>query len=296
MKLRVVLALFGLSALFLLPAVYAQEGMEEKTEAPKGPQMDEVSKKLLENWDKSTYHLGRRGVKTASCKVKFTMSQMGQETTVDLTYKWDGEKSQIVCDNAMWAARLTQGGFQERFDSEFKRETLADQLGTAKCTAKATETGHVITVEGKTKAGVKSFTFDADGVLKQLVVETTGQMGPQKMTMELTFTKVDGKYLLTGQNGEMSTQMGAMGMVTKFTYTQVGDYQVKSHQATNVSMGGTPMGSHTMDYSEWKLNDVVQTPPAKEPAKTEKDDDDEDDDDEDDDDEDDDDEDDDDDD
>jgi len=266
MKLRVVLALCGLSALFLLPAVYAQEGMEEKTEAPKeapkGAQIDEVSKKLLDNWDKSTYHLGRRGVKTASCKVKFKMSQMGQETTVDLSYKWDGEKGQIVCDDAMWAARLTQGGFQERFDGEFKPDTLADQLGTAKCTAKATETGHIITVEGKTKAGFKSFTFDADGVLKQLVVDTMGQMGPQKMTMQLTFTQVDGKYLLTGQNGEMSTQMGAMGLVTKFTYTQVGDYQVKSKQATNVSMGGTPMGSHTMEFTDWKLNDVVQTPPT----------------------------------
>jgi len=266
MKLRVVLALCGLSALFLLPAVYAQEGMEEKTEAPKeapkSPQIDEMSKKLLENWDKSTYHLGRRGVKTASCKVKFNMSQMGQETTVNLTYKWDGEKGHVVCDDAMWAARLTQGGFQERFDAEFKRDTLVDQLGTAKCTAKATETGHIITVEGKTKAGFKSFTFDTDGVLKQLVVETTGQMGPQKMTMKLTFTQVDGKYLLAGQKGEMSTQMGAMGLVTKFTYTQVGDYQVKSKQVTNVSMGGTPMGSHTMDFTEWKLNDVVQTPLA----------------------------------
>ncbi|MHC4135601.1 MAG: hypothetical protein ACYS0K_11515 [Planctomycetota bacterium] len=265
MKLRVVLALCGLSALLLLPAVYAQE-----EEQPKGPQMDEISKRLLENWDKSTYHLGRLGVKKASCKVKFKMSRMGQETTFNLTYKWDGEKGEIEWDNPQMGAMFSEGGrFQERFDSDFKRETLPAQFGTAKCTAKATEEGHVVTVDGKTKAGFKSLTFDKDGVLTQLVMETPGQMGGmQKIAMKLTYTKVDGKYLLESQNGEMEGGMGKMGLVIKFTYAKVGDYQVKQRQVTNVSMGGTPMGSHTMEYTDWKLSDDVDAAPK--PAEPER--------------------------
>ena len=263
MKLRDVLALCGLSALLLLPAAYAQE---ETKEQPKGPQIDEMSKKLLENWEKSTYHLGRLGVKKASCKVKFTMSQMGQDMAANFTYKWDGEKGKIEWDNPQMGAMFARGGFQERFDSEFKKESLTDQFGTAKCTAKATETGHVLTVEGKTKAGFKSFTFDKDGVLKQVTMESAGQMGPQNVTMKFVYTKVDGKYLVSSQDGEVDGGMGKMSLAFSFTYTKVGDYQVKQKQVTNVSMGGAPMGAHTMVFSDWKINDAVDAAPAKEPV------------------------------
>lgn len=271
MKLRVVLALCGL--VFLLPAVCAQE--EAKKEQPKkGPQLDEVSKKLLSNWDKSIYHLGRLGVKKASCKVKFTMSQMGQEMGANFTYTWDGQKGKLEWDNPQMGAMVGRGGFQERFDGEFKNEPFEKQLGTAKCTAKATESGgHVVTVEGKTKSGVKSFTFDKDGVLTQLVMEIQGQMGGmQKMTMKLTYTVVDGKYLVSGQTGEMEGGMGKMGLDIKFTYTQVGGFHVKLKQVTNVSMGGAPMGAHTMLFSDWKLNeDVGATKPKPvEPVEPEK--------------------------
>jgi len=265
MKLRVVLALCGLSALLLFPAVYAQDETKEAPK-PKGPQMDELSKKLLENWERSTYHLGRLGVKKASCKVKFTMSQMGEEMAANFTYKWDGEKGKIEWDNPQMGAMFGPGGFQERFDSDFKRVPLAEQFGTAKCTAKTTETGHVITVDGKTKSGFKSFTFDKDGVLTQVSMETTGQMGPQKVTMNLAYTKVDGKYLVTSQNGEADGGMGKMNLVFKFTYTKVGDYQVKQKQITNISTGGAPRGSHTMVFSDWKINDAVGAAPGTKPV------------------------------
>jgi hypothetical protein len=271
MKLRVVLALCGLSALFLLPAVYAQEGMEEKKEAPKGPQLDEMSKKLLGNWEKSTYHLGRLGVKKASCKAKFTMNQMGQEMGSNLTYKWDGKSGKMEWDNPQMGAMFAQGGFQERFDADFKNESFETQLGTAKCTAQATETGHVVTVDGKTKSGAKSFTFDKDGVLTQLVMEIPGRMGgTQKLSMKLAYTKVAGKYLVTSQTGEMDSGMGMMGLVIKFTYAEVGGYQVKQKQVTNVSMGGNPMGSHILEFSDWKFNEAVDAPPAKKPAESDK--------------------------
>lgn len=268
MKPYVVLALCGL--LLLLPSVYAQEAKEDKKEAPKGAQMDEVSKKLLENFEKSTYHLGRLGVKKASCKVKFMMNQMGQEMVVNLTYKWDGEKGKLEWDNPQMGAMFARGGFQDRFDSDFKQESFEKQLAGAKCTAKATETGHVVTVEGKTKAGFKSFTFDKDGVLTQLRMDTQGQMGPQKMTMKLFYTKVDGKYLPSSQKGEMEGGMGKMGLDIKFTYTKVGDYHVKQRQVTNVSMGGAPMGAHTMEFSDWKFNDDVDAPAETKPAEPEK--------------------------
>jgi hypothetical protein len=264
MKLRVVLALCGLVVLF--PAIHAQE---EKKEAPKkGPQLDETSKKLLSNWDKCVYHLGRQGVKKASCKVKFTMSQMGQETVVNFNYKWDGTKGTLECDNPQMAAMIAQGGVQAQFDSEFRDEPFEKQLGTAKCTATATETGHVIKIEGKTKAGFKSITFDKEGVLTDVALDRQGQMGQQRMKMKFAYTKLDGKYLVSAQTGEMGGGMGQMSLDIKFTYAKVGDYQVKQKQVTNILMGGARMGGHTMEFSDWKLNDDVDGAKPAEPEKT----------------------------
>lgn len=263
MKLRVVLALCGLVVLF--PAIHAQE---EKKEAPKkGPQLDETSKKLLSNWDKCVYHVGRQGVKKASCKVKFTMSQMGQDTVVNFNYKWDGTKGTVECDNPQMGAMITQGGVQAQFDSEFRDEPFEKQLGTAKCTATATETGHVIKIEGKTKAGLQSFTFDKDGVFTGMATNRQGPMGPQKMKMKFTYTKVDGKYLVAAQTGEMEGGRGKVSLDIKFTYAKVGDYHVKQKQVTNILMGGARMGGHTMEFSDWKLNDDVDAPKPTEPGK-----------------------------
>jgi hypothetical protein len=250
------MVLIGVSALLWLPAALAQEAEKEK---PKGPQMDELSQKLVESWEKSRYHLGRLGVKKASCKAQFKMSRMGQETTVNFTYKWDGAKGEIEWENPQMGAMLSQQGrFQESFDEEFRLDSFKKSLGTAKCTAKATEEGSVITVEGKTKAGYKSLTFDKHGVLTQIAMEVEGQMGPQKISFKLSYTKVDGKYLRSGQEGEVETAMGRMAMSGKLTYAKVGDYQVKQKLATEISMGGTPMGAHSMTFSDWKFNDDVK--------------------------------------
>lgn len=267
MKLRVVLALCGLSA-FLL---FAQE---EQKEAPRGPQLDEMSKQLLTSWEKHTYHLGRLGVKKASCKVKVSMTHQMGAMEANLTYKWDGQKGTVSWDNPQMGAMLDQGGrISQALDGDFKHEPFEQRLSTAKCVAQATETGHVVTVEGKTKMGFKSLTFDKDGVLVGLSLEMASQMGSQKVKVKPAYTKVDGKYLVSSQRMDIESGMGQMDMANEYTYTKVGNYHVKQKQTSSMTMAGAQVFSRTMVFSDWKLNEAVDAPPqAKNPAGSEEDD------------------------
>ena len=100
----VVAALLGA---FLLPlAVFAQEdalpgspktpAKPEKPaeEKPGAPEMDAISKKLVEGREESLYHLGRAGVKKATCVVSaiWTETTSGQEMKAKATYEWDDVK------------------------------------------------------------------------------------------------------------------------------------------------------------------------------------------------------------
>jgi len=262
MKLRVCLVL----ALLALPAALAQDAEEKKTE---GPQMDEVSKKLLENWQKSEYHLGRAGVKKASCKAKFSMTRGMQAATLNITYKWDGEKSALEYDNPQMGTAMNRGGgIARQFEERFKSEGLMKSFGSAKLTAKESEQGTVIAIEGKAKGGITSFTFNKDGVVTEMTADTPSQMGgttPVKITP--TYEKVDGMYFRTGQTVEAEVPgMGKVLSTTKITYVKVGSFRPVHKSETSTTAGGMPAGSRSFEYSDWKFNDDVDKKEESGPA------------------------------
>ncbi|MHC4931759.1 MAG: hypothetical protein ACYTGV_06170 [Planctomycetota bacterium] len=262
MKLRACLFL----ALFALPAALAQDAEEKKTE---GPQMDAISKKLLEDWRKSEYHLGRAGVKKASCTTKLNMTRGEQSMSLSITYKWDGDKSTLDFDNPQMGAAMNQGGGMARqFEERFKSEDLMKSFGSAKLTAKESEQGTVVAVTGKAKGGITSFTFNKEGVVTEMTADTPSRMGgtvPVKITP--TYEKVDGMYFRTGQTVEAEVPgMGKIISTTKITYVKVGSFRPVKKSETSTTAGGMPAGSRSFEYSDWKFNEEVDKKEESKPA------------------------------
>ena len=97
--------------------VFAQEEKKEEKADPKPApkvkpvELDELSKKILEAWDKKAYSMSRAGVKKASCTMKATLDDGGMEMKGSAPYKWDGEKGTLEWDNAQLGATLAQRGW-----------------------------------------------------------------------------------------------------------------------------------------------------------------------------------------
>jgi hypothetical protein len=253
-------------ALLALPAALAQDTEEKKAEVA---QMDELSKKVLENWRKSEYHLGREGVKKASCKAKLNVSANMQSMSSNLTYEWDGEKSTLEFENSQLQMRMRGGaGVKRQFEEWLKSEELAKSFGAAKLTAKESEAETVITVVREEKTGIKSLTFNGEGVMSQAILGAPdGMGGTTDVTIEFTFEKVDGKYFRTGQKFEREVLgRGTAVSTTKTTYAKAGAFRPVQKSEMSTTLGGMTVQSMSLELSDWKFDDDVDKMEESGPA------------------------------
>ncbi|MHC4470979.1 MAG: hypothetical protein ACYTDY_09485 [Planctomycetota bacterium] len=235
---------------------------DEKKEKPKAPEMDDLSRKTLETYRKIAYHPGLAGVKKASFAIEVKIdSPMGAQQTKG-TYKWDGQKGSLEWDDAGMGAMLGQRGIdKEQFDSDFDENAHLTMLAGAKLTAKQKDDGKIlVTVEGKTKANIKSFLFGKNGLVEQLVVSADTGMGTkQDLTMHFAYRKEGDKHLETGQSFEL--EMGGMGKMSvkrEKTYEKVSGFWLLKKIVSQTKMGEQAMGGMTLELTEWKLNDDVK--------------------------------------
>jgi hypothetical protein len=239
-----------------------EKKQDEKKEKPKVPEMDDLSRKTLETYRKIVYHPGLAGVKKASFTIKVKIdSPMGAQQTKG-TYKWDGKKGSLEWDNAGMSAMLGQRGIdKEEFDGDFDVDAHLTTLAGAKLTAKQKDDGKIlVTVEGKTKANIKSFLFAKIGLVEQMVVSADTGMGTkQDLTMHFVYRKEGDKHLETGQSFEI--EMGGMGKMSvkrEKTYEKVSGFWLRKKVVSQTKMGERAMGGMTLELTEWKLNDDVK--------------------------------------
>ena len=246
---------FGLIACAFTALAWAQE---EATE----PEWDAASKKLLNEWEAKTYHLGRAGVEKATCTIEVSLQgPMTGPMSMNGTYKWDGEKSSLEWDNSQMASMLQGQGFSEdMLEEHFKEGANLDVFGKCKLTAESTDDGTKISVEGENKSHLTAMYFDANGTMTKADAMVDPGMG-QKMPMTIAFeyAQVDGKCYPKTWTVEMEIpQMGKVVDKTEITTEKVGEYWVTTKQHSTSNMGGQPMGTRTITIKDWKFNDDVE--------------------------------------
>lgn len=246
---------FGLIACAFTALAWAEE---EATE----PDWDATSRKLLDDWEAKTYHLGRAGVEKASCTVDFSVQHpMAGTMAMTGTYKWDGEKGTLNWDNDQLAGRMKQAGISEDMLTEhFKENVHLAKFGKCKLTAESAEDGTKINIEGENDRHLTALYFDGNGKLTKAAGSFdpgTGQQVPLTITFE--YGEVDGKLYQKVTNAELEIPgMGKVFSKTEITTEKLGDYWVTTKVQTTNTMNGQPAGSSTVTIKDWKFNDDVE--------------------------------------
>ena len=81
----------------------------------------------------------------------------------------------------------------------------------------------------------------------------------------MDFEKLEnGKYVNTGWSFTAQSGMGAYSEQTKLTIDKVGEWYVLSKVDSEGSMGGQPMVTKTLRFTDWKFNDDVDKVEKKE--------------------------------
>lgn len=235
----------------------AEDKKPVEADDKKSVEMDELSKKLFDDWSKKEHNAGRAGAKKASFKIKATGKTPRGDMASTGNYAWDaaaeGDKGKLSWDNAMGEALGQQGWSVDTLNANFDPNPWLDGLKGSKLTATAGETGTNITVEGKNKGGITGFTFDKDGVLKEMRFSLEMMPGQNaKAVLKFTYKKEGDRYLAT----EWDMQLPDMQFksVTKLTYVKVADkYQLWQKAVQTASMGGMEMGATTLEFTEHKV-------------------------------------------
>ena len=242
------LALAMLAALVL--------GQEEKKEEakPKPVELDELSKKLLDDWDKKVYSASKAGVKKASCTIKATVGAMKGSAP----YKWDGKKGSLAWDNAQLGATLAQQGWSvQAINERMKAEPYRKAFEGCKLTAKAEEDQTRIKIEGH--KNITEYVFTKEGVFKGLTLEMANPMGGKtKLVLDMPQKKEGDHYVEAGWTLQVDTPMGKFMDKTTVTYGKVGDFLVITKAVSEQTMGGNPSGSKVIEFTDWKFNDDVK--------------------------------------
>ena len=81
---------------------------------------------------------------------------------------------------------------------------------------------------------------------------------PQQIAFAMTFEKLEnGKYVNTGWSFTAQSAMGAYSENTKMTIEKKGDYYVLAAVDSTGTMGGEPMITKKLRFTDWKFNDEV---------------------------------------
>jgi len=246
---------FGLIACAFTALAWAEE---EATE----PEWDATSRKLLDDWETKTYHLGRAGVEKATCNVEFSaQNQMAGTMAMSGTYQWDGDKGTMKWDNGQLAAMLKNRGVSDdMFTDNFRENVYLAKYGKCKLTAESADDGTKINIEGDNAQHLTALYFDGNGKLTKAEASVDPGMGQQvPLTITFEYGDVDGKFFQKATKAELEIPgMGKVLSKTEITTEKLGDYWVMTKLQTTTTMNGQPAGTSTITIKDWKFNDDVE--------------------------------------
>jgi len=217
-------------------------------------QMDELSQKLLEGWEKAAYQLGRAGVKTYWVEIEAKITGMTGTMASRGTYYWNGKRGKLTWDRPAVGTQLAlQGWTAARFDEEMVPDFRSKTLAGCKLTAKREPKTTVVTIAGKNKPAWKQLVFDKDGVLLQLVIDGPTPQGRIKKCINYVWRKVGTRYLAHKWTFEMKMAMSALKGEGSATYAKAGKYFVVTRHQERVTLKGKPWSTVDLVFSSHQL-------------------------------------------
>jgi hypothetical protein len=217
-------------------------------------QMDDLSRKLLEGWEKAAYQLGRAGVKTCWLEIDAKITGMTGTMATRGTYYWNGKRGKLKWDRPAVGTQLAlQGWTAARFDEEMRPDFRSKVLAGCKLTAKREAKTTVVTVAGKNAPAWKKLVFDKNGVLQKLVIDGPTPQGRIKKGITYVWRKMGARYVAHKWTFDMKVAMSALEGEGDATYAKVGKYVVMTRYREKITHKGKPWSSVDLAFSSHQL-------------------------------------------
>jgi len=232
---------------------------------PRLPEMDDLARRTMAEWDAKEYHLGRAGVKRATCAVDVTLpSYLGVGRTVKGAFRWDGVQASTRwpddgLDDEAWG-ETDWGGEADRGDlglSDWCETWRIDpwwkgqRFRKAKMRGRRGDEGGVV-VEFTNSDEPHVLSFDADGIL----TKAEWGAGEGKRTQTFVYERCGDKYLLKGWGTG-----GGSTFKAEIRHETVAGYQVPKSirvAVTVTSDEGTVEEVSEARFTDWKFDDAAK--------------------------------------
>ncbi|MHC4548731.1 MAG: hypothetical protein ACYTEZ_08120 [Planctomycetota bacterium] len=217
-------------------------------------EMDELSRELLEAWEKKEYRLARAGVKKCSFDIQAKFKGMTGAMESRGDYRWDGKKRRLRWERPVVGNQLAmQGWTEESFDADLVPDYWRTELRKCKLTARKEKDHTVVTVDGQNKPAWKQFVFDPKGTLARLVIDGRTPQGKIRKEIKFTWKKVGAHYLATEWTFDLRIAMSWLKGTAKVTYGKVGAYHVMTRYEETITRKGKPWSSVVLEFTGHRL-------------------------------------------
>lgn len=217
-------------------------------------QMDEVSQKLLEAWEKVAYQHGRAGATSLWFEIDAKVKGMTGTMVTRGSYYWNGKRGKLKWDRPAVGTQLAlQGWSVERFDAQMVPDFRSKALADCKLTAKRTGKTTTVTVEGKNKPAWKQLVFDKSGRLQQLVIDGLTPQGRIKKRITYVWKRMGGRYLAHKWTFDLSMANSELKGEGSATYAKLGKYFVATRYQEKVTHKGKAFSEVDLVLSSHQL-------------------------------------------
>ncbi|MEE2887900.1 MAG: hypothetical protein VX951_10785 [Planctomycetota bacterium] len=233
-----------------------------KPAASKSVKLDALSRRAFARWHALEYHLGRAGVKQLHMKIKATSKSTQGSIATDGSYSHDGKQGKLQWKDPKLGTMLAERGWDARaFDRWLSKRGLLDTFGTAHLTASKDKDGVVtVKINGKTRSGYTSLTFDAVGRLAWLTLAlpaTNAKSKPGQLRINMQHRSVGELVLITGWKFQMKSESGTVTGETRLSYKTLGKHHVVEKAEETLLVDKKPFGTQTLTFS----NHAIDSPP-----------------------------------
>ncbi|MFI5401571.1 MAG: hypothetical protein ACHQ1G_01445 [Planctomycetota bacterium] len=240
--------------------VLAVLGCAEEPDNPALPEMDDLARKTMKAWDAKEYHLGRAGVKRATCTVEATLPRSFgiQDAKAPPTTKgvflWDGEKAKIRWEDEERGHEADYGSLSARELCASWFEPWWKSFKGLKLRGRRNDDGGVV-IEYDHRDTSYALTFDAESVLAK--IEWWGAE-VRRATQTFAYERREGMWLLRGCETVSAEGAAAWTCRMELQHETVAGYLApKSIRVVEKSRGA---GSDMEDIwelrlTDWKFND-----------------------------------------
>lgn len=217
-------------------------------------QMDELSQKLLEGWDKVVYHHGRAGAKTCWFEINAKVTGMTGTMATRGSYYWNGKRGKLKWDRPAVGTQLRlQGWTVARFDEQMVPDYRAKALAGCKLTAKEEPKATVVTVTGKNTPAWKQFVFDKRGRLQRLVIDGPTPQGRIKKNITYVWKRMGARYVPHKWTFDLEMAKSVLKGEGRASYAKLGKFVVVTRYQEKTTLKGKAWSSVNLVFSSHQL-------------------------------------------